>query len=44
MEPRVAPANRSPREEIISATRPRVKTDRLREKKEVAPLNNQLTP
>jgi hypothetical protein len=29
MEPRVAPARRSPSEDTINATRPRVKTDLL---------------
>ena len=32
IEPRVAPASRSPTEEIMSATKPRVNTFRLREK------------
>jgi hypothetical protein len=33
IEPKVAPASRSPTEEIIKATNPRVNTFRLREKK-----------
>jgi hypothetical protein len=43
MEPRVAPARRSPSDEIMRATSPRVKTDLLREKNDLIPSNYQLT-